>query len=135
MSLLPEIQTYLAGIGPLGLTVQTNFFASYLPDQPDQCVTIYEYAGPAPQDTMGTPTGHAAWWKPRLQVVCRDVNYIPARTLAGNILVALHSIANQTIGGVQYLRIMAQQDPFLRARDQRERSEIVCNYQVEKAFS
>ena len=135
MSMLQEIQTYLAAQSGLGLTVQTNFFASYFPDSPDQCVTIYEYAGPAPQDTMGVQTGRAAWWKPRLQVVCRDVNYIPARNLAGSISVALHQIANQTIGGTLYYRIAAQQDPFLRARDQKQRSEIACNYQVEKVFS
>lgn len=135
MSLLVEIQNYLAGIGSLGLTAQTNFFASYLPDTPDQCVTIYEYAGPGPQDTMGSQSGRAAWWKPRLQVVCRDANYLSARNLAGSISVALHQVVNQTIGGTLYYRIAAQQDPFLRARDQRERSEIVCNYQVEKMFS
>ena len=64
MSVLEDAADHLEDNG-LG-TVGTDIFLSVLPQSPDVCTALFEYAGSAPKETMGTMLA-----RPRLQVVCR----------------------------------------------------------------
>lgn len=143
--ILDEIQIYLESISGLGLTKSVNLFATYMPDSPDDAVSIYSYAGLPPTDTFGLQTtdpvtgevmaGDPAWTMPRLQVVVRSLTAPVSASRSLDIYRALHVVRNQVIQGVFYMRIHAQQEPYLLERDQRKRVTYVCNYQVEKRLS
>ncbi len=133
---LVELQTFLAAAG-LGLTADTNLFYGILPDTPDVCATINLYPGRPIEPNLGSGGGGVRLEYPRIQVVCRGtVDNLTAPTLlATQIMAALTGIVNQTLSGVFYLAVEAQQTPFPMRRDDNHRVEVACNYQVTKGYS
>lgn len=131
--LLPELATYLqsAGIGTLG----TDLFYGRVPASPDVCTVLMEYGGLPIEPDLGTPTIRLEF--PRVQVLTRGLkdDYDTPRLKAQAVLVALTAIVNQSLSGVAYKVAAALQSPFFLRRDQNDRVEIACNYQVMKAPS
>lgn len=82
-----------------------DLFIGILPDQPDRCVAIYEYAGAAPLEVMVDET--ATLERPSIQVLVRAGrnDYPTARMLAGSVQATLSAIANETIDGERFLRV------------------------------
>ena len=74
--MLTEIGAYLAtqNIG----TVGTDIFLGLMPDQPDNCIALFEYAG-------SPPDLHWEGEYPRLQVRVRDKSYAAARAKIGGV--------------------------------------------------
>lgn len=128
--LLDDLMAYLAtqSIG----TAATDLFAGRRPESPDACVALFEYPGMSTEHVM-EGVG-LAYERPRLQVQCRGVSgdYQTPRQKAQDVMNALESVINETLGSAFYLRIMAQQTPFEMDRDANERVIIACNYQVWK---
>ena len=129
MSMLEEIGTYLAAesMGTLG----TDLFLGEMPDAPDTCTAVHEYAGMQPVHFMGVTRGAAIWEQPRFQVMCRAKAYATARSKAKDAFNKLDGHSG-TLSGTEYGYIRALQSPFLVQKDANDRVLIACNFEVAK---
>jgi len=120
---LSEIGAYLAtkSIG----TVGTDIFLGLMPDQPDNCVALYEYAG-------SPPDLHWNGEYPGLQVRVRNKSYAAARTKIGEVMEKLHGLHEQTLSGTRYLLIKARGSPEVLKRDNNNRVELFVNFEIIK---
>jgi len=86
-------------------TTATNLFIGLMPDQPDLCAALYEYAGSAPLEVLRDNT--ATLERPSIQVMCRGArnDYPTARSLIEAIRDTLTAITDETITGVRFLRV------------------------------
>lgn len=128
--LLDDIGDWLQTSGVA--TKGTNLFKSIDPGVPDTAVTIYEYAGMMPIDTMGGITKTVE--QPTVHVLVRGDTYAAAATLARSVFQALHRMKG-TINSVRYLHVRALQSPFDVGPDERGRPRLVCNYRIMKELS
>ena len=121
--MLSEIGAYLAtkSIG----TVGTDIFLGLMPDQPDNCVALYEYAG-------SPPDLHWNGEYPGLQVRVRDKSYAAARTKIGEVMEKLHGLHEQTLSDTRYLLIKARGSPEVLKRDNNNRVELFVNFEIIK---
>lgn len=86
-------------------TTATDLFIGIMPDQPDKCVAIYEYAGSPPLEVL---TDNAATLeRPSVQVLVRAArnDYPTAKALITEVRDTLTEIANETISGERFLRV------------------------------
>jgi hypothetical protein len=120
---LREIGAYLAtkSIG----TVGTDIFLGLMPDQPDNCIALFEYAG-------SPPDLHWNGEYPGLQVRVRNKSYAAARTKIGEVMDILHGLHEQTLSGTRYLLIKARGSPEILKRDASNRVELVLNFEIIK---
>ena len=121
--MLREIGAYLAtkSIG----TVGTDIFLGLMPDQPDNCIALFEYAG-------SPPDLHWNGEYPGLQVRVRNKSYAAARTKIGEAMAALHGLHEQTLSGTRYLLIKARGSPEVLKRDNNNRVELFVNFEIIK---
>lgn len=149
--MLTEISAYLAtqDIG----TVGTDIFLGLLPDQPDNCIALFEYAG-------SPPDLHWNGEYPGLQVRVRGTSYAAARAKIGDVMGALHGLYEQVLpgtkteggggeegsdgnggaagngdeapAGTRYLLIRARGSPEVLRRDASDRVEFVLNFEIIK---
>ena len=126
--MLTEIAAYLAakGIGTLG----TDLFAAFMPDQPNNCIALFEYAGSPMELTMGDDD--PVLERPGLQVKVRNTDYQTGKAKIDDTVDALHGLANQTLSNTRYLLIKANQSPESMGLDANWRSEFVVNFSVLK---
>jgi hypothetical protein len=101
--MLSEIAEYLEdeAIG----TVDTDIFVGFMPDDPADCICLYEYAGSAP-DWTGDGKKHM---NPGLQVVGRGNVHATVRAKLQEIEDLLDGLVNTTIGTSFYVGIWAAQ--------------------------
>jgi len=120
---LREIGAYLAtkSIG----TVGTDIFLGLMPDQPDNCIALFEYAG-------SPPDLHWEGEYPGLQVRVRNKGYAAARTKIGEVMDKLHGLHEQTLSGTRYLLIKARGSPEVLKRDANNRVELFVNFEIIK---
>jgi hypothetical protein len=120
---LREIGAYLQsqGIG----TLEANLFLGLMPDQPDNCIALFEYAG-------SPPDLHWPGEYPGLQVRVRNKSYAAARTKIGEAMTALHGLHEQTLSGTRYLLIKARGSPEVLKRDNNNRVELFVNFEIMK---
>lgn len=130
--LLADIGAYLVtqGIGTAG----TDLFYGQMPETPDVCVALFEYAGSPPEFTHDGQD----YENPGLQVMVRGTSYATARTTIDTIQGHLHTLANTTLSGTRYLLIRAVQSPFIFAtdnngRDSTNRVTLAQNFYIKKA--
>ena len=121
--MLKEIGTYLQsqGIGTLG----ADLFLGLMPDQPDNCIVLFEYAG-------SPPDLHWNGEYPGLQVRVRNKSYAAARTKIEGIYELLHGLHNQILSGTRYLLIKARGSPEVLKRDNNNRVELFVNFEIIK---
>ena len=121
--MLREIGAYLAtkSIG----TVGTDIFLGLMPDQPDNCIALFEYAG-------SPPDLHWNGEYPGLQVRVRNKGYAAARTKIGEVMEKLHGLHEQTLSGTRYLLIKARGSPEVLKRDANNRVELFVNFEIIK---
>ena len=145
--MLREIGAYLAtkNVG----TVGTDIFLGLMPDQPDNCVSLFEYAG-------SPPDLHWAGEYPGLQVRVRGTSYEAARSKIGDIVKKLHGLYEQILSdegepegigdegegngeeestpvtGTRYLLIKAKGSPEILKRDNNNRVELFVNFEIIK---
>jgi hypothetical protein len=120
---LADISTYLKNqsIGTPG----TDMFLSQMPDQPDNCIALFEYAG-------SPPDLHWAGEYPGLQVRVRNKSYAAARSKIGEVIEKLHGLHEQTLSGTRYLLIKARGSPEVLKRDNNNRIELFVNFEIIK---
>ena len=121
--MLTEIGAYLAtkSIG----TVGTDIFLGLMPDQPDNCIALFEYAG-------SPPDLHWNGEYPGLQLRVRNKSYAAARIKIGEAMTALHGLHEQTLSGTRYLLIKARGSPEILKRDANNRVELFVNFEIIK---
>lgn len=121
--MLSDIGNYLQaqGIGTLG----TNIFLGLIPDEPDNCVALFEYAG-------SPPDLHWNGEYPGLQVRVRNKSYAAARTKIGEVAKKLHGLHEQMLSGTRYLLIKARGSPEVLKRDNNNRVELFVNFEIIK---
>jgi hypothetical protein len=120
---LADISTYLKNqsIGTPG----TDMFLGQMPDQPDNCIALFEYAG-------SPPDLHWNGEYPGLQVRVRNKSYAMARAKIGEVMEKLHGLHEQTLAGTRYLLIKARGSPEILKRDASNRVELVLNFEIIK---
>ena len=96
-----------------------------MPDQPDNCVALYEYAG-------SPPDLHWQGEYPGLQVRVRNQSYAAARSKIGEVMEKLHGLHEQVLSGTRYLLIKARGSPEVLKRDASNRVELVLNFEIIK---
>ncbi len=121
--MLSDIGNYLQaqGIGTLG----TNIFLGLMPDEPANCIALFEYAG-------SPPDLHWNGEYPGLQVRVRNKSYAAARTKIGEVMEKLHGLHEQTLSGTRYLLIKARGSPEVLKRDNNNRVELFVNFEIIK---
>ncbi len=119
--MLSDIGTYLQsqGIGSLG----ADIFLGLMPDQPDNCIALFEYAG-------SPPDLHWNGEYPGLQVRVRNKSYEAARIKIGEIMKKLHGLHEQMLSGTRYLLIKARGSPEILKRDASNRVELFVNFEI-----
>lgn len=121
--MLREIGAYLQsqGIGTLG----ANLFLGLMPDQPDNCIALFEYAG-------SPPDLHWNGEYPGLQVRVRNKSYAAGRAKIGEVIDDLHGLHGTELCGTRYLLIKARGSPEVLKRDANNRIEMFVNFEIIK---
>lgn len=128
--MIEDIAAYLV-TGTIG-TIGTDIFLAYVPEDPDTCVMLFEYAGSAPDMTHDKASDE----NPGLQVRVRSQRgeYQTGHDLAKSVQTLLHGVSNTTINSVSYKLIKANHSIAFMGFDDRERPEFVQNFSVMKAM-
>jgi len=86
-------------------TVGVNCFIGLMPDKPDVCVALYEYAGSPPLEVMRDNA--ATLERPSVQVMVRSSrnDYPTAEALMVSVRDTLTGVTDETISGVRFLRV------------------------------
>lgn len=127
MTILEAVGTYLQSnnVGTLG----TNLFLAVMPEAPDACVAVYETQGVAPLMTMNNT---AAWAidRPGLQVVVRGArgDYPAARDKADQIRALLAKVTDQSLSGINVMRISPSGAVSPVGNDDNQRPMISVNF-------
>ncbi|HHV98601.1 MAG TPA: hypothetical protein GXX36_03350 [Clostridiaceae bacterium] len=121
--MLNEIGAYLQsqGIG----TLATDLFLGQMPEEPDNCIALFEYAG-------NPPDLHWNGEYPGLQVRVRNKSYAAGRAKIQQIYGLLHGLHGQVLSGTRYLLIKARGNPEVLQRDENNRIEFFVNFEVIK---
>ena len=121
--MLGVIGEYLEGedVGTIGVDI----FLGLIPDQPDDCVVLFEYAG-------SPPDLHWPGEYPGLQVRVRNTSYPAGRAKIGEIVDLLHGLHEQELDGTRYLLIKARGSPEVLKRDSSNRIEFLVNFEIIK---
>jgi hypothetical protein len=130
---MPTTQTVLEAVGShidsnnATLTIGTNLFLGKMPESPDLCVTVYEYAGTNPVEGMGS-VGFVVD-RPSIQVVVRagKDDYPTARNLAQDLRILLAAVTDTTIGGLRVLRLASNGSVIPLGLDDLDRPRIAFN--------
>lgn len=136
MSWLDEVADHLIAQGAVA---SDRVFTGWLPPEPDDVTALRAYGGFPPRMQMGStpPVGD----RPRLQVVCRALDYnaaIATQEAIYDVLVALVDVElpHVTQAGEQsrsrYLSFAPIQTPFGAGVDDNEREMTLCNYDVDR---
>jgi Bacteriophage minor capsid protein len=120
MFVVDEIAAYLRANGI------TKVYECAMPDSPDKCVAVYEYAGFAPN--FGHDGQH--WENPHIQCLSRAPTYPDARQQAQQVYNLLNGQTNVVINGGNYLSIKALQNPFAILPDENQRDRVVINFEL-----
>jgi hypothetical protein len=86
-------------------TTAVNLFIGLMPDQPDLCAALYEYAGAAPLEVLRNNA--ATLERPSIQVMTRGArnDYPAARALIEAIRDNLTGVTDVEISGIRFLRV------------------------------
>ena len=122
-----DIKDFLIADSSLGLVFGTDLFCFKQPDEPDQCVTLYDTGGFAPNPSY-------RYDRPTIQVRVRgDQNgYRAAYDLANDIKETLRAIHNETINSTRYIGIWIQSDIFSNGYDEKNRPELTFNVRIHR---
>lgn len=111
-------------------TSGTDLFIGTMPNSPDVCTALYEYAGAAPLEVL---TDNAATLeRPSVQVMVRASrnDYPTAHDLIVAIRDELTGITNETISGVTFLRVNQISSVNALGTDENERPRFTLSLQA-----
>lgn len=114
----------------LGLVFATNLFIGTEPTEPDNCVTVFDTPGAAPQMTL--EGGNDNYYYPAIQIRVRNNDYLNAWSLMNDIRDALHGRANETWNSTFYTVISCSADPSMLDRDDGNRIRLIINFNLQR---
>jgi hypothetical protein len=111
-------------------TLGTNMFYGRMPDNPDVCITLYEYEGQPPMQNFGASAFSLEM--PRVQVVTRASreDYPTARDKAVAIRALLAAMTEVTVGDKRILRVQSLGSVVPLGYDTNDRPKFAVNFQV-----
>jgi len=113
-------------------TPAVDLFAGIRPGAaPDDCLVIFEYQGPAAEETFGAGDSPSVA-RPNIQVAGRGKTYVAARDLTWAAYEALRVVVNAEVNGTMYQRIAPTSQPFGIGQDAKNLYLVVCNFAVWK---
>lgn len=124
MPLLDDIATYIAsqGQGTVKSSVAQAgvnwliYKGSTPPGDRSDAISLMITVGGSPLETMGSGITGVVAEQPRFQILARNMDYSAATAKAELLWATLHGFSG-TLGSTRYLRIEAQQSPFVVGRD------------------
>ena len=126
-----DICEMLEGESALGLTFATDLFAGKEYSSPDNCVTVFDTPGRAPQLTSRGSTD-GGYYYPSVQVRVRNNNYVTGWDLINEIKEALHAKYGVTYNGSKYDAIICTVEPFLLDWDENDRARFVSTFSIRR---
>ena len=108
-------------------TVGTDIFVRFMPDSPDNCISVTQTAGRPPMVHPSTQE------YPNVQIRVRNTDSATLFTLINNIYDDLHGLANTTIETRVY-SIQALGAPAFVGRDAKDREIWSVNFMTYKAI-
>ena len=122
-----DIVNYLQSVSSLGLTLGDNLHSNDLPDQPNQCVGVFDSGG-------DMPAVNYVYERPTIQVRVRGEkgDRRPANQLARNIRTELHGLSEIIQGGARYIGIWAMGDVLYLTDDKEQRPLFSVNFRVHR---
>jgi hypothetical protein len=111
-------------------TVGTNLFIGLMPDSPDLCIALYEYAGSPPLEVL--QDNSATLERPGIQVLVRAGrnDYPVGRDLTNTIRNTLTGITDEEISGVRFLRVSALSAVNATGTDEKDRPQFTLSMQA-----
>jgi hypothetical protein len=124
-----DIRTLLESDSSLGLVFQTNLFIGIEPDQPNECVTIFDTPGSSPQLTMNRGE---IYEYPSIQIRVRATEYLEGWGMIEDVKDFLHGRSQEQLNGTLYTAIICSISPFLLDYDQNRRPRFVVNFNLQR---
>ncbi len=119
--LIDDIKNYLVA---QGIAIATNVFLDSMPDEPNNCITIYEYPG---------KPGYVSMTNRNVQISLRNSAYSTGKTLINSIRNLLDDKNPEQIITLNVSRkavFRALQEPFKLRIDSKKRVIFACNFSV-----
>lgn len=115
-----------ASVGTPGV----DLFIGILPETPDLCIGIYEYAGAAPLEVLRD--NGATLERPSIQVIVRASrnDYPAALAKVTAVRDTLTAITDETISGVRFLRVNQNSSINAVGSDANDRPEFTLSLQA-----
>ena len=129
--IVEELAAYLISQGLAELGVDTWLHVS--PDEPDEQMTIIEYAGDEPdlvQNSRMVDTEN-----PRVQIAVRSAQPDVARLRAERVYQSLMKINDEHLNGTRILQCVPVDNPALAGRDESGRFLVTVNFRVKKELT
>lgn len=123
-----DIKDMLVADTTLGLTFATNLFVGTEPAKPDNCATIFDTPGFAPQLTL---TKGENYYYPSIQIRVRNRDYRTGWALIQDIMVSLHGRSQETWNGTLYSVIYCSSGPAQLDWDNNGNCRHICNFNIQ----
>ena len=123
-----DIKDMLEAVSSLGLTFGTDLFIAFEPDNPDECVTLFDTTGRQPALSMDGST----YERPSLQVRVRSNSYENGWDLIENIKNSLHGRAQESWNGTLYSIIYTASGPAMLDYDEQSRVRFIVNFDMQR---
>lgn len=123
-----DIKDMLVAEG-LGLTFGTDLFIGREPESPNNCTTIFDTPGFAPEKYY---TNEYRYFYPAVQVRVRNVDYLDGWDLINDIKLLLHNRGQETWNGTLYSLVMCSIEPALLNWDSNNRARFVTTFDIQR---
>jgi len=124
-----DIKDMLESESSLGLTFASNLFIGREPTSPDNCVTIFDTPGGAPQQTY---VQGEDYYYPSVQIRVRNNDYLTGWDLINDIKMLLHNKSQETWNGTLYSAIACSIEPALLDWDENGRARFVTTFDIQR---
>lgn len=130
-----DIKDILEGESILGLVFGINLFIGREPEKPNECITIFDYSGRPPQQTLGTNIDAENYFYDSFQIRIRGIDYEKTWAIIQDILISLHGRANETWNGTLYTSIICTSGPAMLEWDDNNRVKFIINFETQRRES
>lgn len=129
--IVEELASHLVtkGLAVLG----TDTWLHVIPDDPDEAMSIIEYAGEEPEYIQENPSVDLE--NPRVQIAVRSQQPEVARLRAERVYQSLMAIRNEVLDGTRILWCQPIDTPALLGRDESGRFLVTTNFRVLKELT
>lgn len=127
-----DIAQFLSDESALGLTMATNLFYGRFPDNPNECVAVFDNPGDPPMLTLKKET--SAYFYSSISVRVRSLEYATGWQQAHNIVEFLHGLSqlNSNDNSTYYAVITAKNDPQVLYWDKNDRVIFFVNFEIQR---